>query len=73
MIGAVETIAWHPASTPPDDDTTVLISISGGSEPVWLGYLGEDGGWRQADASSIEGVVVAWADVPEGWFPGVAP
>ena len=68
-----ETITWHPASQPPDDDTTVMISISGGSEPVWLGYLRADGAWRQADSTGIDGVVVAWADVPEGWFPGVAP
>lgn len=68
-----ETLTWRPASQPPDDDTTVLISISGGSEPVWLGYLRADGTWRQADSTGIDGVVVAWADLPEGCFPGVAP
>lgn len=72
-----ETIIWRNAATdPPNDDTTVLVSIAGGSEPVWLGYL-DDGEWRQVDSASIDGQVVSWADVPEGFFPtdsaGVAP
>ena len=45
-ILSVETIHWRSASSdPPSDDTTVMISIHGGSEPVWLGYL-DDGEWR---------------------------
>jgi len=64
-----ETIVWRNAATaPPSDDTTVLISIHGGSEPVWLGYL-DDGDWRQVDGMPIDGAVVSWADVPEGHFP----
>ena len=61
-----ERITWHRvAEKLPDDDITVLVHITGGSEPVWLGY--RDGGiWRDVDSFSIGGEVVAWADLPAG-------
>ena len=64
-----ETLTWRPASDPPDRETMVLISISGGYRPVWLGYLGRDGAWWYASGCGIDGVVVAWSQLPEGWFP----
>ena len=70
MISSAEVITWRDAAQdPPDDDTTVLVSIMGGSEPVWLGWL--DGGvWRDVSSCTIDGTVVSWCDVPEGRFPG---
>ena len=45
------------------------LSISGATEPVWLGWL-EAGHWHDAcTGDHIGGTVVAWADVPEGFFP----
>lgn len=72
MTSHAEVITWHDAAQhPPDADTTVLVSISGGSEPVWLGWLSA-GVWRcVSSGGAIDGTVLAWADVPEGWFPGV--
>lgn len=64
-----ETITWRAAATdPPSDDTTVLVSVTGTSEPVWLGWL-DDGTWRDVSSDALAGTVVSWADVPEGWFP----
>ena len=61
-----ETITWHRVSDRlPDDDTTVLVHMTGGSEPVWLGYRDCDI-WRDIDSCYIGGEVVAWADLPEG-------
>ena len=68
--GMVEHIVWHSTRAGlPDSGLTVLVSISGDSEPVWLGWL-EDGQWHDASTGDhIGGTVVAWADVPEGFFP----
>lgn len=64
-----EVITWRRADTDqPNDDTTVMVSVMGSSEPVWLGWL-DDGVWRDvSDGGAIGGTVVSWADVPEGWF-----
>jgi hypothetical protein len=72
MSTSAEVITWRDAAQdPPSDDTTVLVSIMGSSEPVWLGWL-DAGVWREVtDGAAITGAVVSWADVPEGWFPGV--
>lgn len=77
MTTSAEVITWRDAAQdPPDDDTTVLVSIIGSSEPVWLGWLGA-GVWREfahgsaGTGRAITGTVVSWADVPEGWWPGV--
>lgn len=68
----IEHIAWKNTRVEmPDHGITVLVSIAGGSEPVWLAWF-EAGAWRDVSSGDIvDGVVVAWADVPEGWFPGV--
>ena len=61
-----ETITWYRTSElAPDDETTVLINIEGGSEPVWVGYL-EGGQWRDVDSTYIVGAVTAWAYLPGG-------
>ncbi len=66
----VETITWRNAlSDPPDSDTTVMVSITGGTEPTWLGWH-EAGTWHDATTGApIDGQVVSWADMPEGCFP----
>ena len=68
-----ETITWRAAATdPPSDDTTVLVSVAGASEPVWVSWL-DDGVWRDVSSGGeLAGTVVSWADVPEGWFPSLA-
>lgn len=69
-----ETITWRDAQQdPPDDDSTVMVSISGGTEPVWLGWR-QDGEWFDATTGwKLDGgQVVSWAVPPEGWFPNPA-
>lgn len=72
MTSSAEVITWRDAAqNPPDDDTTVLVSMTGSNEPVWLGWLSA-GMWREVtDGSAITGTVVSWANVPGGWWPGV--
>lgn len=49
MTTFTEILTWHPVSSPPDSDTTVLLFDPAASEPEWLGYLdGET--WRFVDA-----------------------
>lgn len=73
MLSSAEVITWRDAAqTPPDDDTTVMLSVAGSTEPVWLGWL-DAGVWRSVShGGAIMGTVLSWADVPEGWFPGGA-
>ena len=73
MSSHAEVITWRDAARdPPDGETTVVVSVSGGSEPVWFGWLA-DGVWRSVShGAAIDGTVVSWCDVPEGWFPGGA-
>lgn len=56
---------WIPVTERlPDDDTTVMVAIEGGSEPVWLGFL--DGEvWTGVDAGPFEGTVTHWQPIPE--------
>lgn len=65
-----EAITWHHAQmNPPDSDTTVMVSISGGTEPTWLGWQ-QAGVWHDATTGApIDGQVVSWAEMPEGFFP----
>lgn len=65
-----ETITWIDAAQRlPDGDTTVWISIAGGTEPTWLGWHA-DGVWHDATTGApIDGQVVSWAEPPEGWSP----
>jgi Protein of unknown function (DUF551) len=64
---AFETVTWLPAAERlPDDETTVLITLVGGSEPTWLGFL-LDGEWRDAcTGDTFAGVVTHWAEMPLG-------
>lgn len=69
-----ETITWHLTSERlPDSETTVLMSMPGGSEPVWLGWY--DGAvWFAVDGGALaEGAVNAWAHVPGGPRREVTP
>lgn len=64
-----ESIKWNGVlCSMPDAETTLLIYVSGASEPVWIGYWddGLDGSWRYADGSRVEGIVTHWAEMPEG-------
>jgi len=57
------TLVWvYCAYEMPDDDTTVLIAVTGQDEP-WPAWHDGDG-WHYADASSPEGEVYAWAEMP---------
>lgn len=60
-----EQVDWIKTSDElPDCDTTVLMFIGSGSEPVWIGYFDDDR-WRFADGSSCQ-TPLAWADLPAG-------
>jgi hypothetical protein len=54
-------ITWHPASTPPDTDITVLVHLADGE--VWTGFLDADT-WRYVSGDRIEAAVLHWADFP---------
>lgn len=54
-------IQWHPATTPPDAEQTVLVHLADGE--VWTGYLDGDT-WRYVSADRIEAEVLHWADFP---------
>lgn len=69
LIGAPKTmyaIDWRNAAAElPDADATVLVSVPGADEPVWLGWLdGET--WRYVDGAEIALPVQAWAELPGG-------
>ena len=72
-MSTVEHIVWHNVLVAmPADCSTVLVSVVGGNEPVWLGWH-EAGSWHDTSSGGeVGGAVVSWADVPEGWFPGPA-
>jgi hypothetical protein len=55
-------ITWHPATTPPDTDITVLVHIADGE--VWTGFLDADT-WRYVSGGSVEAPVLHWADFPQ--------
>jgi hypothetical protein len=58
-------MTWTPAKKQlPDDERTVLICVPSSDEPVWLGYLDEDG-WRYVDGMPVEGKVTHWMELPE--------
>lgn len=58
------TIKWIDAGKElPDADMTVLISVSAGTEPVWMGFW--DGEiWREVSGAICTGVT-HWANLPE--------
>lgn len=58
-----EVIKWIPAAQPPDSETTVLLFDPHGSEPVWPGYLGENG-WFYIDGNRA--TPSYWAHLPGG-------
>lgn len=65
-MSITETLEWHPASEPPDADTTVLIELdpdSDYSEPTFMGFYG-DGVWHDVHGEQVE--VIAWANPPKG-------
>jgi len=46
----------------PDAELTVLVACPQESEPVWLGYLGDEDLWLSVDGAEIE--VTHWAELP---------
>ena len=62
-----EAVQWRcAANDPPDSDTTVLVYMPNGEEPVWLGFRDAEG-WVSIDGVAfLEGAVTAWAPMPRG-------
>jgi hypothetical protein len=63
----VETLIWRSPENLPDAETTVLLLLKGGSDPVWPGYW--DGNyWRDVDGVIVpEHIrVVGWSHFPVG-------
>lgn len=53
---------WIPAEPLPDCDTTFLVAVRDGNEPVWLGY--HDGEtWRNVTGERID--VSHWRNLPD--------
>ncbi len=60
-----ESMTWHPASTPPDADQTVLLWVQyQDGEADWTaGWMDADG-WRLCESGGLcSGTVWYWADV----------
>jgi hypothetical protein len=63
-------IRWIPVSDEyPDADATVLVSIDGGSEPVWLGWSDGKRWYDACDGDEFDGRVTHWAKLPLGVNP----
>ena len=63
---ATELLRWHDVGTElPDAEITVLVELSGDSEPVWLGYW-TGGRWLNIEGLPFAGQVTGWADMPAG-------
>ncbi len=60
----VSKVTWHPASDPPDDDTTVLLFDPNHSEPVWPGHHSE-GQWHYEIGNAVRRAdPTLWAHFP---------
>lgn len=64
-MNTTETITWVSASTPPDDEQTVLIYAPQEDDPIWLGYHDGDA-WREASGGQVSTPVTHWAEMPKG-------
>jgi hypothetical protein len=60
-----EVLEWHTPDQPPDADTTVLLSLEGGDDPVWLGFWDGER-WWYVDGTPVLVRVVGWAHLPVG-------
>lgn len=69
QIRQPEQITWVSAEHLPDVDETVLVTLLGDDEPVWLGFFdGTD--WVDATTGgAFMGNVTAWAAMPRGFSP----
>lgn len=69
QIRQPEQITWVSAEHLPDVDETVLVTLLGDDEPVWLGFFdGTD--WVDATTGGgFMGNVTAWAAMPRGFSP----
>jgi hypothetical protein len=71
-----ELLIWQPAATtPPDDETMVMMNHSpmAASEPTWPGYLSTEADtWRCADGQPFPPPSY-WADMPAGPDPITTP
>ena len=69
QIRQPEQITWVSAEHQPDVDETVLVTLLGDDEPVWLGFFdGTD--WVDATTGgAFMGNVTAWAAMPRGFSP----
>ena len=62
-----ELLTWHPASTPPDAELTVLLCVQpddGSAECVQGWYDGED--WRACESGGVVRGAVQWWCEPVG-------
>lgn len=65
LAAALEADGWIPVNDRlPDDDLTVMIALSGGDEPVWLGWHDAEG-WRSVDATPLGDGVTHWRPMLE--------
>jgi hypothetical protein len=63
-------IDWIPTLDRwPDADTTVLLSISGGDDPVWFGFHDGKEWLDVCTGGAIYGHVTHWAEFPNGVEP----
>ena len=63
-MNTTETITWHPASEPPDNDRTVLVKYENRLVAAQGGY--NYGEWLAIGAHYCHGQATHWAELPRG-------
>ena len=64
-----ETITWRSPADPPDADTTVLVYVPDGDEPIDFGFWNGEKWCCATLVPGSEAAIKAWADLPEGRLP----
>ena len=61
------TITWIDASVElPDDSIIVLVALSSGDEPTWIGYYDSDqDDWFNSDGMRFKSPASHWAELPQ--------
>lgn len=62
-----ETIVWCATDHLPDVDETVMVTLQGDDEPVWLGFFDGTDWVNATTGGSFYGEVIAWAPMPSGF------
>lgn len=64
-----EQITWVSADHLPDVDETVMVTLQGDDEPVWLGFFDGTDWVNATTGGEFFGEVIAWSTMPRGFAP----